>query len=110
MAHRVANGEEHGSPAIKNIARAKRQSSPRVKNCLKSLIAKKGTTPSEQTSSTRCDGNFSPATLQNGMNVVLAAWTCPPTDFAKMPYLRKNAIEKFASHFPLFDSTLLNAA
>jgi len=42
MAHRVANGEEHGLHTIKNIARAKRQNLPRVKNCLKSFIAKEG--------------------------------------------------------------------
>jgi len=42
MAHRVANGEEHGSHAIKNIARAKRQISPRVRNCLNAFIAKEG--------------------------------------------------------------------
>jgi len=65
------------------------------------LQRKKGTTPSEQTSSTRCDGNFSPATLQNGMNVVLAAWTCPPMDFVKMPYLKEKAIRKFVFGFAL---------
>jgi hypothetical protein len=42
------------------------------------------------------------------MNVVLAAWTCPPMDFAKMPYLKEKAIGKFVSGSAVFDSKLLN--
>jgi len=101
MAYRIAYGEEHGSPATKKHCACKSGGLHRELEIAGTrLLRKKGTTPSEQTSSTRCNGNPSPATLEYGLQVKTAAWTCPPMDFAKMPYLPKKATGKFAGNLP----------